>query len=123
MLLRTVVGALAGAVVGAGFLLSLHLLPSRADIVVIAMAIPVIFAFWMAVAGALIAGGFRLAGQARGWWATGAGGGVWVVVIVSLVFGGAFSKHSDLPFPPVAVLVPCLAYMVATLCIGRRRAW
>ena len=85
MLLRTVVGALAGAVVGAGFVLTLHLLPSRADILVIAMSIPVIFAFWMGVAGALIAGGFRLGRQERGWWATGAGGGVWIVVIVSLV--------------------------------------
>lgn len=123
MLLRTAVGALAGAVVGAGFVLTLHLLPSRADIIVIAMAIPVLFAFWTVVAGVLIAGGFRLGGQDRGWWATGAGSGVWVVVIVSLVFGGAFSKHSDLPFEPVAVLVPCVAFAIAALCTGRRRAW
>ncbi|WP_189255434.1 hypothetical protein [Lentzea flava] len=115
-----IIGALAGAVVGAGFLMSLHLLPRQGDIIVIAMSIPVIFAFWMAVAGGLIAGGFRLAGQNRAWWATGAGGAVWVVVIVSLVFGGAFSKHNDLPFPPVALAVSCAAYAIAALCTGVR---
>lgn len=122
MLLRTVVGAVAGAVVGGGFLLSLHQLPLRADITVIAMAIPVIFAFWMFVAGVVITLGFRIGRETRGWWATGIGSGLWVVAIVSISFSGLLGKHSELPISKEALigLVPCVAFAVAALCTSRR---
>lgn len=132
MVLRTVVGAVVGTVVGAGFLLSLNALPSRCDglpggpgcVVVMAMALPALFAFWMFVAGLLMLAGLR---KERSWQATGIGGGLWVVSIVSVVLVEAFyldlvQEDGRLFRMAAAVVVPCLAYAIAALCTGRR-AW
>lgn len=116
MVLRTVVGAVAGAVAGAGFVLTMDIVPSRSGIGLFAMAVSVFFAFWMLVAGVLIVGGFRLGRQERGWWTTGIGSGLWVVMIVSLMFSGVFGKHAYMHlFETAVVLVPCVAYAVAAL--------
>ncbi|KOV89761.1 hypothetical protein [Nocardia sp. NRRL S-836] len=121
MVVRTVVGAVTGAVVGAGFVVTVHELPSRGPGYLVLAAVPVLFAFWAFVAGVLIAGGFRLGRQERGWWATGIGSGLWVVVVVSLVLGRVFSKHA---YPQlvevVLILVPCVAYALAALFTSRR---
>jgi hypothetical protein len=131
MLMRTVVGAVVGTVVGGGFLLTFQLFvrwcnggPTRTGCGAgLPLTIGQIFAFWLVVAGVLIYAGFRVARAERGWWAAGIGGGMWVALIVSFSFSGMFSKHSDVPFEPVAMLVSCLAYAIAALCVGRRRAW
>ncbi len=121
MVVRTVVGAVTGAVVGAGFLVTLHELPARGPGYLVFAAIPVLFAFWVFVAGVLIAGGFRLGRQERGWWVTGIGSGLWVVVIVSLVLARTFSKHAyPQLFEVVAIVVPCVAYALAALFTSRR---
>ncbi|ANZ36579.1 hypothetical protein BBK82_11395 [Lentzea guizhouensis] len=122
MVVRVVVGAVTGGVVGAGFLVTLHQLPSRGPAHLVFAAIPVLFAFWMFVAGVLIAGGFRLGRQERGLWATGIGSGLWVVVVVSLVMARTFSKHAHPQYAEAAlILVPCVAYALAALFTSRRR--
>lgn len=131
MVSRTAVGAIAGAVVGGGFYLNLGLLirycnaPLRITSCgeVLPMLIPAMFAFWMLVAGVLIALGFRVRREARGWRATGIGSGLWVAVIVPLSYSGLLGKHGWPQFVEVvAVLVPCLAFATAALCTGRRRS-
>ncbi|MDX8036818.1 hypothetical protein SK803_42045 [Lentzea sp. BCCO 10_0856] len=125
MVLRTVVGAVVGVVVGAGFLLSLDVLPSRCDglpggpgcAVVAGMALPVLFAFWMFVAGALLWAGLR---KERSWQATGIGGGLWLVLIVAAVLVEDFYldllQEDGRQFRlAAAVIVPCFAYAVAAL--------
>ena len=57
----------------------------------------------MAVAGVLIALGFRRGHQDRGWWTAVIGSGLLVVL-------------------GLAVFVPCLAYTIAALCTWLRRA-
>ena len=130
MLLRAAVGAIAGAVVGAGFQVNLSMFvrycnggPSRTGCgEAFPQLVPVIFAFWIFVAGVLVALGFRAAREARGWWAIGIGSGLWVVSIVSVAFSGLLGKHSDIPITMDAamVLVPCLAYGLAALATSRR---
>lgn len=131
MLVRTAVGAIAGAVVGGGFFLNLALLTRYCSAglrrtacgEVFPMLIPPMFAFWMFVAGVLIALGFRVRREARGWWATGIGSGLWVAVIVPLAYSGLLGKHGWPQFVEVvAVLVPCVAYALAALCTSRRAA-
>ena len=123
-MVRTVVGAVTGAVVGAGFLVTLHELPSRGPGYLVFAMIPVLFAFWALVAGVLIAGGFRLGRQERGWWVTGIGGLVWVVAVVSLVMAGTFSKHAYPHLVEIALIgVPCVAYALAALFTSRRWWW
>ena len=120
-----------GTVVGGGFVLTLKVftrwcnggLTRTGCGAGYPMTVGPMFVFWTVVAGVLIYAGFRVSRTERAWWAAGIGGGVWVVLLLSFLYGGMFSKHSDIPFVPVALLVPCSAYAIAALCLGRRRTW
>ncbi len=134
MLLRAVVGACAGAVAGTGFALTLdglrrycHFWLSRALCVEPSpLLLPLIIVFWMLVAGVLIYAGFRMSRVARGWWVTGFGSALWVVLAVAAVWfqplyldlrqGGA-----HLFLMAAAVITAGAAYPVAALAVGRAR--
>ncbi|MFI6101760.1 hypothetical protein ACIA8G_39950 [Lentzea sp. NPDC051213] len=135
MLSRTVVGACAGALVGAGFALTLdglrqycYLRPGRTGCGDSSLLLlPPIFALWMLVAGALIYAGFRAARVDRGWSATGIGSGLWVVLIVAVVwfktlFLDMYQEDGHRFLMTASVIVPCIAYAIAALCTGRSRS-
>jgi hypothetical protein len=134
MLLRTVVGAVAGVLAGAGFALTLegfsrycYLRPGRVGCGVgLPVFYPPVFALWMVAAGVLIWVGFRVARQERGWLATSVGSVLWAVSIVAVVW--LESTYLDLYqaegvqfLMAAAVVVPCVAYAVAALAAGRAR--
>ncbi|NKE56442.1 hypothetical protein FXN61_06190 [Lentzea sp. PSKA42] len=134
MLLRSVVGACAGALVGIGFAFTIdglrqycYLRPGRTGCGDSSpLLLPPIFVFWMLVAGVLIYTGFRLARMTRGWWATGVGSGLWVVLIVAVVWFKAlfldmYQEDGHLFLLNAAVITSCVAYAIATSCTGRRR--
>ncbi|GLY51965.1 hypothetical protein [Lentzea sp. NBRC 102530] len=134
MVLRTVVGAVAGAVAGTGFFLTLdgfsrycYLRPGRTGCgVTLPLLHPPVFAFWMVVAAAVILAGFRVGRQERGWVATGIGSGLWLVLIVAVVWFeiGCLEVHPEdrhLVLGVTAVVVPCVAYAVATSSAGQAR--
>lgn len=136
MLLRSVVGACAGALAGLGFALTLDWHREYCWLKVgvtgcgdsgLWLYLP-LFVFWMLVAGLLIHLGFRLARAERGWWATGLGSGLWVVLIVGVVwfkimFLEMYQEDGHLFLMKAAVIVPCVAYLAAALFVGRARTW
>ncbi|MFC3898676.1 hypothetical protein ACFOWZ_45030 [Lentzea rhizosphaerae] len=134
MLLRGLVGASVGFLVGVGFALTLsgfdeycELYPStsgcgRSFLLVLLL----FFACWMLVAGALIHAGFRLAHVTRGWQVTGIGSALWVLLAVGVVGFGPFlldvyPKDVRLFSLNGAVVTSCVAYAVAAVSTGRRR--
>lgn len=134
MVLRTVVGACAGVIAGLGFAATLegwtgycYLSVGRAgcgDSYPLIYA--AIFVFWMLVAGALIYAGFRMARAERSWSATGLGSGLWVVLIVGVVWFKAmflemYHDESSIFLMQAAVVTAGLAYLVAALAVGRAR--
>ena len=129
MVLRTLVGAVAGAVAGAGFLLTVYPLArycdsgpgpagcGRAGV----LLVPSLVAFWMFVAGLLIALGFRMWRQEDGRLAAVLGCGLWVGLgLAALHVDAAYFEtygDDDLRFNTyAAVIVPCVAYAIAALC-------
>ncbi|MFD4673181.1 hypothetical protein ACFWNN_25900 [Lentzea sp. NPDC058450] len=134
MVLRTVVGAVAGAVAGTGFWLTLdgftrycYLSPGRTGCGAgLPLVYPPVFALWMVVAAALVLGGFRIGRQERGWLATGIGSGLWLALIVAVVWVEIglleiYPEDRRLFLAAAAVAVPCVAYAVATSAAGRAR--
>jgi len=130
MLLRTVVGAVAGAVAGVGFLFTLGLMVrycnGRGGCGALPVMVPPNLVFWVFVAGAAVLAGFRLLRQRHGWWVMGAGGALWVVLVVAVYY--VTYAYLDLyqaergPVVSAATVIGAsLAYAVAALCIGRRR--
>lgn len=134
MLLRTVVGACAGALAGIGLTLTFDWFRQYCYLAVGrtgcgrsgVMLLPVIFACWMLVASVLIYVGFRLGRVARGLWATGIGSGLWAVLFVALVWLRAL--YLDLPqedgnsfLMTATVCAACGAYAIAALFVGRAR--
>lgn len=135
MLLRTVVGAVVGTVVGTGFLQTLNLLtryctggPGRTGCGAgFWLTIGLDFAFWMLVAAALIALGFRAGRAGRAWWAVGIGSGLWFVLFLAVIYVRMFHlemvQEDGRDFLATAyVITPGVAYALAALCTGRRRA-
>jgi hypothetical protein len=136
MVLRGVVGACAGVVAGVGFAATLEGWTGYCYLSVgrtgcgdsYPLVYASIFVFWMLVAGLLIWAGFRLARAERGWWATGIGSGLWVVLIVGVVwfktlFLDMYQEDGHLFLMQASVVTPCLAYLVAALTVGRARTW
>ena len=134
MLLRTVVGAGAGVLAGAGFALTLegfnrycYLRPGRTGCgVPLPVFYPPVFALWMVAAGVLIWMGFRLARQEREWLTTSFGSVLWVVLIVTVVWFKAayldmYQEDGARFLLTAAVIVPSAAYAVAALVVGRAR--
>ncbi|MEU3648981.1 hypothetical protein AB0E59_36790 [Lentzea sp. NPDC034063] len=134
MLSRTALGAVVGTVVGAGFLLTLDTLtrycnggPGRAGCGSgFPLTVGPVFAFWMVVAGVLVHLGFRVTRTERGWWVAGAGSGLWLLLFVGVVFFRTFQVdmyQEDVHrfMATMYVVVPCVAYGVAALGVGRAR--
>ncbi|MET9232566.1 hypothetical protein [Lentzea sp. NPDC003310] len=134
MVSRTVVGAGAGVLAGAGFALTLegftrycYLRPGRTGCgVSLPVFYPPVFATWMAVAGVLIWLGFRLVRQERGWLAAAGGSVLWAVLIVAVVWFKAayldmYQEDGRRFFVVAAVAVPCVAYAAAAGFAGRAR--
>ncbi|USX49538.1 hypothetical protein [Lentzea sp. HUAS12] len=134
MLSRTVVGACAGAVAGAGVALTLealtrycYLRPGRTgcgDSQL--LALPLTFGAWMVIAGVLIWAGFRVARQERGWLATSIGGVLWVVLLLAVLwlrytYLDLVQEDGDFFVLGAAVVVPCVAYGFAGMISGSRR--
>lgn len=134
MLSRTVVGACAGALAGAGVALTLDALtkycyprPGRTgcgDSQL--LALPLTFAVWMVVAGVLIWAGFRVARQERGWVATAIGSVLWAVLLVAVLwfrytYLELAEEDGHLFVLGAAVVVPCVAYGFAGMISGARR--
>lgn len=134
MLLRTVVGACAGALAGIGLALTFDWLRQYCYLAVGrtgcgdsgVLLFPLIFGFWILVAGVLLYVGFRLARVAHGSWAAGIGSALWAVLLVGVVWFRAL--YLDLPqedgnsFQMTAtVVVACVAYLLAALFVGRAR--
>ncbi|SDN21449.1 hypothetical protein SAMN04488074_14014 [Lentzea albidocapillata subsp. violacea] len=130
MLLRAVVGAVAGAMAGAGLLLAVYTFawfcdgPGRTECGVAALVLlPSFFFFWMFVACVLITFGFRLGYQEGGGRTAGIGSGLWVVLGLAVLYVEAAYFHlhgqDDLRFVAYAtVIVPCVAYTIASLGTG-----
>ncbi|SEP88986.1 hypothetical protein [Lentzea albida] len=134
MLSRTVVGAGAGILAGAGFALTLdgltrycYLRPGRSGCGLQGPVLyPPVFAFWMAVAGLLIWAGFRVVRQQRGWLATAIGSVLWVVLIVAVLwfrytYLDLVQEDGHFFVLVAAVVVPCVAYGSAGMISGSRR--
>ncbi|MDX8143510.1 hypothetical protein SK854_15400 [Lentzea sp. BCCO 10_0061] len=127
MLLRAVIGAVAGAMAGAGLLLTVYAFvwycdePGRTACGAAgALLLPSFFLSWMFVAAVLITSGFRLGCQERGWRTAAIGSGLWVALGLSALYVEAsyfhLSREDDLRFLAyAAVLVPCVAYTIASL--------
>ncbi|KJK42484.1 hypothetical protein UK23_37025 [Lentzea aerocolonigenes] len=87
-----------------------------------------VFVFWMLVAGGLLHAGFRMARAERSWSATGVGSGLWVVLIVGVVWFKAmflemYHDESALFLMEAEVVTAGVAYLVAALTVGRARTW
>lgn len=134
MLSRGVVGACAGALAGIGFSLTADWHRNYCYLAVgrtgcgdsSTLLLPVFFGFWMLVAGVLIYLGFRLARAERGWLATGIGSGLWVVLIVGVVwfkimFLDMYQEDGHLFLMQAAAIAACVAYLAAALFTGRAR--
>lgn len=135
MLSRTVVGAGAGILVGAGFALTLdgltrycYLRPGRSGCGLQGpLLYPPFFAFWMTVAGLLIWVGFRVVRQERGWLATSIGSLLWVVLLVAVLwfrytYLDLLQEDGHLFVLGAAVLVPGVAYAAGGMISGSRRS-
>ncbi|MET9633593.1 hypothetical protein ABZX92_39655 [Lentzea sp. NPDC006480] len=136
MVLRGVVGAFAGVVAGGGFAATLegwngycYLSVGRTGC---GDSYPLIYAsifvFWMLVAGGLLHAGFRMACAEHSWSATGLGSGLWVVLIVGVVWFKAmflemYQEDGDLFLLQAAVVTAGAGFLVAALAVGRARAW
>jgi hypothetical protein len=133
MLLRGLVGASVGFLVGVGFALTLsgfdeycELYPSASGCSSFLLVLLLFFACWALVAGALIHAGFRLAHVTRGWQVTGIGSALWVLLAVGVVGFGPLLLHvypKDVRLFSLngAVATACVAYAVAAVSTGRRR--
>jgi hypothetical protein len=120
MLLRTVVGACAGALAGTGFALTVdwhrqycYLSVGRTgcgDSGV--LLLPLLFVFWLLVAGGLIYAGI--------------GSGLWVVLLVAVVWFKTFfldlpQEDGHLFLMQAAVITAGVAYLIAAVTVGRAR--
>jgi hypothetical protein len=135
MLLRTVVGACAGALAATGWALTLDGLPrycylkpgrvgcGRSSV----LLYPLTFSFWMLVAAVLVYAGYRVLRAERGWWAAGIGSGLWFVLVVVAIHVGSFrlgdtDREGVHEFFRNAYLVTAsAAYGIAASFIGRAR--
>lgn len=135
MVLRTAVGAVVGTVAGAGFLLALNLFTRHCDSgpvpvgcgAAFPLAFGLNFSVWMAVAAALVHAGFRVLRAERAWWAAGIGSGLWFVLFLTVIYVRVFHlddlyQQDVHRFLEIAyVMVACVGYAVAAMCVGRRR--
>ncbi|RAS64136.1 hypothetical protein C8D87_106542 [Lentzea atacamensis] len=135
MVLRTAVGAAVGTVAGAGFLQTLKLFTRYCDSgpvvagcgAAFPLAFGLNFSIWMVVAAALICTGFRALRTERGWWAAGIGSGLWFVLFLAVIhvrvfhLGDLYQEDVHRFLEIAYVLVACVGYAVAALCVGQRR--
>ncbi|MEU0884975.1 hypothetical protein ABZ345_40820 [Lentzea sp. NPDC005914] len=132
MVLRSVVGACAGALAGGGFAATIEGWSGYCYLAVgrtgcgdsYPLVYALIFVVWMLVAGGLIHAGFRMARAERSWWAAGVGSGLWVGLIVGVVWFKAvflemYQAEGALFLMQSAVVTCCVAYLVAALVVGR----
>ena len=135
MIVRTAVGVVAGAVAGAGFVLTLGTFTRYCNgglgrtgcgtgfFTTFGLA----FSVWMVVAAAVVCAGFRVVRARRGWWAAGIGSGLWFVLVLAVIYGRTFVldgmyQAEVRDFLVTSYLVTaCVAYAVAALGIGRRK--
>ncbi|MGW4211484.1 hypothetical protein ACWEIJ_26055 [Lentzea sp. NPDC004789] len=136
MLLRTVVGACAGALAAIGWALTLegltrycYLRPGRTGCGQSSVLLyPLTFSFWMLAAAVLVYAGHRVLRAERGWWAAGAGSGLWFVLVLAVLYLRAYHlgevyQEEVHDFLRTGYLVTaCAAYAVAALAVGRPRA-
>ncbi|MEV6243825.1 hypothetical protein [Lentzea sp. NPDC051838] len=134
MVLRSVVGACAGALAGGGFVLTIEGFnqycrswPGNAGCgdAGVFLVLPMI-AFWMLVAGVLIYAGFRLARAERGWWTAAAGSALWIVLVVVVMwfrisYVDLGPGDRQLFFVAAAVVTAGVSYLLAALSVGRAR--
>ncbi|SFR28999.1 hypothetical protein SAMN04488564_116107 [Lentzea waywayandensis] len=131
MLSRTALGAVVGTVVGAGFLLTLETLtrycnggPGRTGCGAgFPLTVGPVFAFWMIVAAVLIHVGFRVMRAERGWWAAGAGSGLWFLLFLAVIYVRIFrldmyQEDAHRFMATMYVIVPCVAYALAGALTG-----
>ena len=137
MLLRTVVGAVAGTMAGLGFVMSLEALtrycnggPGRTGCgTPFALTFGLGFALWMVAAAILVHLGFRLLRMERGWWVAGIGSGLWFVLLLAVVYlrifhtDGMYQEEGRQFLVTGYLTAAGAAYAIAALCTGRRRAW
>ncbi|HUQ60395.1 hypothetical protein [Lentzea sp.] len=133
MLLRTVVGAVAGAVAGAGFLSTSGVAvrycnggPGRAGCGGFLVLVPPNLVLWIFVAGAAVLAGFRFLRQRHGWWVTGVGGALWILLVVAVyhvtyTYLDLYQAERGPVISAATVVAASLAFAVAALCIGRGR--
>ncbi|MCP2250280.1 hypothetical protein [Lentzea aerocolonigenes] len=135
MVLRTVVGAVAGLLAGSGFLLTLYTSSEycnggsgRAGCgAVFPLTFGLIFSVWMVLAAALVYAGFRVTREKRWWWAAGIGSALWFVLFVGVIYVRFFRMHGmyrddvDRFLVSAYLITACVGYAVGALCTGRRR--
>ncbi|MFC3898677.1 hypothetical protein ACFOWZ_45035 [Lentzea rhizosphaerae] len=136
MIVRALIGAVAGAVAGAGFVLTLGTFtrycnggPGRTGCGTgFFTTFGLAFALWMVVAAAVVCAGFRVVRAGRGWWAAGIGSALWFVLILAVIYGRIFVLDGMYQaevrhFLVTAYLVTaCVAYAVAASGTGRSRS-
>ena len=144
MLLRTVVGACAGALAGIGLTLTLSGLkwycydrpgPIACDYSDPLLFSP-IFSFWVLVAGVLVHVGSRWGRLPGGWRVAGLGSGLWITLTAPVVWfriayldalpadGHSLPKEYGHNFTMVAsVIMACVAYAAAASFVERVRTW
>lgn len=135
MIVRTVVGAVAGLLAGAGFLLTLYTSaeycnagPGRTGCGAgYPLTFGLIFSTWMVLAAALIHVGFRVTREKRWWWAAGIGSSLWFALFVGVMYvlvvpmHGMYRDDVDRFLVSAYLITACVGYAVGALCTGWRR--
>ncbi|WP_143036096.1 hypothetical protein [Lentzea fradiae] len=131
--MRTVVGAGAGFAAGWGFLLTVNGFSSYCvpgagrtgcgePLAMFGLGLLVS----LVVAGVLVAAGFRVARQRRGWTVVGIGTSLWLVLLVTVVLVRLFvpmdlyQDEVHRLMTSACLVTACVSYALAALCTGSR---
>jgi tellurite resistance protein TehA-like permease len=135
VIVRTAAGVVAGAVAGAGSLLTLDVMTRYCNNgfgrtgcgASFPLTFGLSFAIWMVVAAGLVCAAFRVLRVERGWWAGGIGGGLWFVLVLAVMYirffhmRGMYQEDVHHVLETLYVTTACAAYAVAALAVGRAR--
>lgn len=133
--MRTAVGVIAGAVAGAGSLLTLDVMTRYCNGgfgrtgcgASFPLTFGLSFAIWMVVAAGLICAVFRMLRVERGLWAGGIGSGLWFVLILAVMYirffhmRGMYQEDVHHFLESAYVTAACAGYAIAAWCTGLRR--
>jgi hypothetical protein len=132
---RTLAGACAGGLAGAGLGLTLdgltrycYLRPGRTGCGRSSLLVlPLAFSFWMLAACVLVWAAYRVLRAERWWWAAGIGSGLWFVLVLAVIhlrsfhLGDTYQEEAHHFLQTGYLIAACVGYGLAAMFIGRVR--